>query len=245
VHAEELSTAIFSRASVEYAFRASRGLSTFSFRPHCGETGDWRHLAAAFLCADGIAHGIQLRNNSALQYLYFLAHIPLAVSPLSNNSLFLPIESNPFPDFFRRGLYVSLSTDDPLFFHQTQEPLVEEYSICGKLWRFSSTDLCEIARNSVTMSGFLHEQKKAWIGENWFLNSSRGNDQKRTNVPDLRVAFRFETYHDELCFLDRVRQTRGFKGTLDPVPHFMRTLEEEDALVPAVAERRSQLQSKL
>jgi AMP deaminase len=28
------------------------------FRPHCGESGDINHLAAAFLLADGINHGI-------------------------------------------------------------------------------------------------------------------------------------------------------------------------------------------
>eukprot|EP01062_Namystynia_karyoxenos_P058417 TRINITY_DN49969_c0_g1_i1.p1 TRINITY_DN49969_c0_g1~~TRINITY_DN49969_c0_g1_i1.p1 ORF type:complete len:1283 (+),score=379.65 TRINITY_DN49969_c0_g1_i1:95-3850(+) len=220
------------------AFRASRGQSTLSFRPHCGEVGDFRHLAAAFLVADGISHGIELRQNPALQYLYYLARIPLALSPLSNNSLFLFLEQHPFPDFFRRGLYVSLSTDDPLFFHQTQEPLVEEYAVAGKLWRLSSTDLCEIARNSVTMSGFDDRQKAEWAGPLWALDSSAGNNSKLTSVPDLRVAYRFETYHDELVFLDRVRHTRGFTGTLRPVPRFMLTLEEEDELVPSLAEMR-------
>eukprot|EP01065_Artemidia_motanka_P036836 TRINITY_DN4488_c0_g3_i3.p1 TRINITY_DN4488_c0_g3~~TRINITY_DN4488_c0_g3_i3.p1 ORF type:complete len:1086 (+),score=402.73 TRINITY_DN4488_c0_g3_i3:554-3811(+) len=220
------------------SFRAARGLSTLSFRPHCGEVGDVRHLAAAFLTADGISHGIELRQNVALQYLYYLARIPLAVSPLSNHSLFLDLERNPFPDFFRRGLLVSLSTDDPLFFHQTQEPLVEEYSIAGKLWRLSSTDLCEIARNSVIMSGFTADAKAGWIGKWWHLDSSVGNDSALTNVPDLRVAFRFETYHDELVFMDRVRETRGFSGRLPPIPAAMLTLEEEDALAPDAAALR-------
>src|SRR5207237_18973 len=58
---------------------------------------------------------------------YYLAQIPLAMSPLSNNGLFLNYERNPFPDFFARGLRVSLSTDDPLQFHFTKEPLIEEY----------------------------------------------------------------------------------------------------------------------
>ncbi len=33
------------------------------------------------------------------------------------------------PKFLARGLNVSLSTDDPLIFHMTNEPLIEEYSI--------------------------------------------------------------------------------------------------------------------
>lgn len=42
------------------------------------------------------------------------------MSPLSNNALFLTYERNPLPNFFRTGLNVSLSTDDPLQFHFTK-----------------------------------------------------------------------------------------------------------------------------
>jgi adenosine deaminase len=42
------------------------------------------------------------------------------MSPMSNNALFLRYEKNPFDLFFRRGLNVSLSTDDPLQFHVTK-----------------------------------------------------------------------------------------------------------------------------
>jgi hypothetical protein len=35
---------------------------------------------------------------------YYLAQIGLAMSPLSNNGLFLDYERNPFPVFFARGL---------------------------------------------------------------------------------------------------------------------------------------------
>ena len=42
------------------------------------------------------------------------------MSPLSNNALFLAYERNPVIDFFKAGLNVSLSTDDPLQFHFTK-----------------------------------------------------------------------------------------------------------------------------
>lgn len=57
----------------------------------------------------------------------------MAMSPLSNNALFLHYDRNPFPQFFARGLNVSLSTDDPLQFHFTREPLIEEYSIAAQV----------------------------------------------------------------------------------------------------------------
>ena len=37
-------------------------MSTFEFRPHCGEAGAPEHLVAAYLLADKINHGIVLRK---------------------------------------------------------------------------------------------------------------------------------------------------------------------------------------
>ena len=47
----------------------------------------------------------------------------IAMSPLSNNRLFLDFSKSPFPKYFKRGLDVSLSTDDPLMLHFTKDPL--------------------------------------------------------------------------------------------------------------------------
>ena len=103
------------------------------FRPHCGEAGDPDHLASAFLTAHSISHGILLRKVPALQYLFYLKQIGLAMSPLSNNALFLTYERNPLPDFFKVGLNVSLSTDDPLQFHFTKVCMVMHVlSPCAK-----------------------------------------------------------------------------------------------------------------
>ena len=87
-------------------------VDTFVLRPHCGEAGDPDHLSSAFLTSHSISHGILLRKVPALQYLFYLKQIGLAMSPLSNNALFLTYERNPFKDFFRTGLNVSLSTGE-------------------------------------------------------------------------------------------------------------------------------------
>uniref|UniRef100_A0A6N2KLA0 AMP deaminase n=2 Tax=Salix viminalis TaxID=40686 RepID=A0A6N2KLA0_SALVM len=178
--------------------RESKGMTTIKFRPHSGEAGDIDHLAATFLTSHNIAHGINLRKSPVLQYLYYLAQIGLAMSPLSNNSLFLDYHRNPFPMFFQRGLNVSLSTDDPLQIHLTKEPLVEEYSIAASVWKLSSCDLCEIARNSVFQSGFSHALKSHWIGKEYYRRGPDGNDIHRTNVPHIRVEFREAIWRDEM-----------------------------------------------
>ncbi|GLJ38699.1 hypothetical protein SUGI_0788790 [Cryptomeria japonica] len=181
--------------------RESKGYSILKFRPHCGEAGDSDHLAATFLLAHNIAHGNNLRKSPALQYLFYLSQIGLAMSPLSNNSLFLDYHKNPFPMFFARGLNVSLSTDDPLQIHLTKEPLVEEYSIAASVWKLSACDLCEIARNSVYQSGFSHALKSHWIGRNYYKRGPAGNDIHKTNVPHMRVEFRDEVWQEEMNYL--------------------------------------------
>lgn len=133
-------------------------------------------------------------QSPVLQYLYYLAQVPIAMSPLSNNSLFLEYSKNPLREFLQKGLCVSLSTDDPMQFHYTkvrtgrqkqnirdgtrleapetrdqiysfrfsfQEPLMEEYAIAAQLWKLSTCDLCEIARNSVVQSGLSHQVRAA------------------------------------------------------------------------------------
>ncbi|KAG8366285.1 hypothetical protein BUALT_Bualt17G0060500 [Buddleja alternifolia] len=181
--------------------RESKGLPTIRFRPHCGEAGDVDHLAAGFLLCHNISHGINLRKSPVLQYLYYLAQIGLAMSPLSNNSLFLDYHRNPFPMFFQRGLNVSLSSDDPLQIHLTQEALVEEYSVAAKVWKLSSCDLCEIARNSVYQSGFTHAAKSHWLGDKYFKRGPGGNDIHKSNVPDIRISFRQETWTAEMQYV--------------------------------------------
>eukprot|EP00760_Papus_ankaliazontas_P027934 PhM_4_TR3463/c1_g1_i17/m.25601/K01490/AMPD; AMP deaminase len=214
-------------------FRSSRGLSTFEFRPHCGESGATDHLVASFLTCDQINHGINLRHSPALQYIYYLAQVGIAVSPLSNNSLFLDFLQNPFPDFFARGLNVSLSTDDPLQFHQTQEPLVEEYSIASKIWKFSANDMCELARNSVIQSGFDHRWKCSKIGDRYFLHSSAGNTSS-THLSDIRMAFRFEVYHTEINYLQKL-----CPGDVK-FRRAMFTLDEERSLAEELLSREEQ-----
>ncbi|KAK8280608.1 hypothetical protein V6Z12_D09G186900 [Gossypium hirsutum] len=203
-------TSVFNPAFSYYAYycyanlyalnklRESKGMSTIKFRPHSGEAGDIDHLAATFLTAHNIAHGINLRKSPVLQYLYYLAQIGLAMSPLSNNSLFLDYHRNPFPMFFLRGLNVSLSTDDPLQIHLTKEPLVEEYSIAASVWKLSSCDLCEIARNSVYQSGFSHALKSHWIGKHYYKRGPDGNGIHKTNVPHIRVEFRDTIWREEM-----------------------------------------------
>lgn len=187
--------------------RRERGLNTFLFRPHCGEAGAITHLLAAFMTADNISHGLNLKKSPVLQYLYFLTKIPIAMSPLSNNSLFLEYAKNPLLDFHEKGLVVSLSTDDPMQFHYTKEPLMEEYAIAAQVFKLSTCDMCEIAKNSVLQCGMSHEEKVRFLGKDYHKEGPKGNDIRKTNVAQIRMAYRYETWCYELNLILQALKT--------------------------------------
>ncbi|KAG1836358.1 AMP deaminase [Suillus subalutaceus] len=163
-------------------WRKARGFNTFVFRPHAGEAGDTDHLTAAFLTSHSISHGILLRKVPALQYLFYLKQIGLAMSPLSNNALFLTYERNPLPDFFKVGLE-------------------------SHIYKLPQSSLAELARNSVIQSGFEMEIKRHWLGQEWYLPGAAGNDIHKTNVPNLRLAYRHRILLDELAMIKSQHST--------------------------------------
>ncbi|XP_068589102.1 AMP deaminase 2 isoform X1 [Cebidichthys violaceus] len=210
---------MYANMTVLNHLRRQRGFPMLVLRPHCGEAGPIHHLVSGFMLSENISHGLLLRKAPVLQYLYYLAQIGIAMSPLSNNSLFLSYHRNPLPEYLSRGLMVSLSTDDPLQFHFTKEPLMEEYSIAAQVWKLSSCDMCELARNSVLMSGFSQRVKRSWLGPHHTKEGQESNDIRRTNVPDIRVGYRYETLCEELNLITQAIRT----DELD-------TIEEEGSL---------------
>ncbi|KAI1001701.1 AMP deaminase [Podosphaera aphanis] len=194
---------LFSNMVSLNVFRKQRGFNTFVLRPHCGEAGDSEHLAVAVLCCHSISHGLLLRKVPLLQYIFYLEQIGVAMSPLSNNALFLAYERNPFLQYFKRGLNVSLSTDDPLQFAFTKEPLIEEYSVAAQIYKLSAVDMCELAKNSVKQSGFEHAIKQRWLGPDYNVPGIRGNTMAKSNVPNIREGYRHETLLQELSMIEK------------------------------------------
>ncbi|KAH8820536.1 hypothetical protein F5884DRAFT_764401 [Xylogone sp. PMI_703] len=184
-------------------WRKQRGFNTFLLRPHAGEAGDTDHLAVAAMCCHSISHGLLLRKVPLLQYIFYLEQIGVAMSPLSNNALFLAYERNPFLSYFKRGLNVSLSTDDPLQFAFTKEPLIEEYSVAAQIYKLSAVDMCELAKNSVKQSGYEHAIKQHCLGADYNYPGVKGNAMAKTNVPNIRVGFRHETLLQEHAMIER------------------------------------------
>ena len=83
------------------------------------------------------------------------------------------------------------------------------YAIARQVWKLSTTDVAELCCNSVRMSGFTHEVKRKWLGEEYEKPGPLGNSIEHTNVPDARAAFRFETMMREIYILDELTHTRN------------------------------------
>jgi len=97
---------------------------------------------------------------------------------------------------------VTLTTDDPLILHLTNDPLLEEYAVASEAWDLTTTDLCEIARNSVYQCGFEENLKKHWLGENYGKKDENNID--KTNVPNARYFFRHDLLSEEVEFLENL-----------------------------------------
>ena len=50
--------------------------------------------------------------------------------------------------------------------------------------------------------------KRHWLGPNYTKDGVAGNDMSRSNVPDIRVGFRYETFLEELSNI--FQSVKGF-----------------------------------
>ncbi|XP_052338588.1 AMP deaminase 2-like [Oncorhynchus keta] len=206
---------MYANMTVLNHLRRQRGFNTLVLRPHCGEAGPIHHLVSGFMLSENISHGLLLRKAPVLQYLYYLAQIGIAMSPLSNNSLFLSYHRNPLPEYLSRGLMVSLSTDDPLQFHFTKPATNQCISNTHYYYFPRSYTVCleETLFNHLTsystfpQSTFCPQVKSYWLGPHYIKEGQEGNDIRRTNVPDIRVAYRYETMCEELNLITQAIRT--------------------------------------
>ena len=53
---------------------------------------------------------------------------------------------------------------------------MEEYSIAAQVWKLSSVDMCELAKNSVIMSRFEHKVCEGWEGGVGVRGGGRGGE---------------------------------------------------------------------
>jgi len=58
-----------------------------------------------------------------------------------------------------------------------------------------------VTSSLLSVSHSLLQMKQFWLGQLYLKEGVAGNDMSRTNIPDIRIAFRYETFLEELSTL--------------------------------------------
>ena len=127
---------------------------------HAGEIGDSQQVwkAVKVLAAKRIGHGIQAaRDPELIDYLRDHA-VALDVCLTSNlkTRAWAPISDNPFGLLYKRGVPVTLNTDDPGLF---QTSLISEYLKAARFFEMSREDIHRIVLQGVRSSFLPHGEK--------------------------------------------------------------------------------------
>ncbi len=116
------------------------------------------------LDADRIGHGVAAIRDPALLARLVRNRVVLDVCPSSNVALGLypSLEAHPVAAFWHAGVNMTISSDDPAFFHTT---LTDELRHVVRLAGLSRDDVAELQRRAAGHSFASPEAKVGFIGE--------------------------------------------------------------------------------
>ena len=153
-----------------YDFVASRGMHRLI---HAGEIGGPEIVreSVELLGAERIGHGIGVMRDERTMDFIAAKNIPLEVCPTSNlrtGALARQVgrsaagyEQHPLPSFFRRGLPVTLSSDDPAMFETT---VSDEYRHMHRMG-LTAVELIGLAEASFHHSFLPPDEKQAMLAK--------------------------------------------------------------------------------
>ena len=144
-------------------FRAEGRRMGLGLEVHAGEMGPPESIVESIevLEADRIGHGVAAIRDPALLDRLVRDQVVLDVCPTSNVGIGLSpsLEAHPVAAFWRAGVTMTISSDDPPFFHTT---LTDELRHVVRLAGLSRHDLGELQRRAARAS-FASDQTKAEI----------------------------------------------------------------------------------
>ena len=131
---------------------------------HAGEEGPPAYIREALdlLHARRIDHGVRCVEDPELLALLASKRIPLTVCPLSNVKLgvFPTLARHNLKDLLRRGLCVTVNSDDPAYFGGY---VGENYRAAAEALGLSREDLVLLAKNSFEASFLPPGAKRRWM----------------------------------------------------------------------------------
>lgn len=134
---------------------------------HAGEVGGPEQVwdALTILAANRIGHGIQAARDSRLMEYLRNHAVALDICLTSNlkTRAWAPISSHPFGLLWKRGVPITLNTDDPGVFATS---LTSEYLKAAKYFSLEKEDLHRIALQSI-QAAFLPASEKSQLMQNF------------------------------------------------------------------------------
>jgi len=148
------------------AFRQAARRLGLGFEVHAGEMGPPASIVASLdvLEADRIGHGVAAIRDPELLARLVRDRVVLDVCPSSNVGvgLYASLEAHPVAAFWRAGVNMTISSDDPPFFRTT---LGDELRHVIRLAGLTRDDLAELQRRAARHSFASPEAKAALLGE--------------------------------------------------------------------------------
>jgi adenosine deaminase len=142
----------------------------FHTSAHAGEAAGAASIWGAVrdLQVERIGHGIRAEEDERLLDYLAESRLPLEVCPLSNvrTGVVASIEAHPVRRLFKRGLFITISTDDPKMFGNT---LVEEYEVLESTLGFSREEIRVLILQGIRAAWLSTEKKQGLI--DMFVNS--------------------------------------------------------------------------
>lgn len=130
-------------------FRQEARRLGLGFEVHAGEMGPPSSIVSSLdiLEADRIGHGVAAIRDEAVLERLIRERVVLDVCPSSNVAIgeFESLEAHPMAEFWRRGVEMTISSDDPPFFATT---LTDELRHVVRLAGLSRDDLGELQRRA-------------------------------------------------------------------------------------------------
>ncbi len=121
--------------------------------------------AVEFLHVSRVGHGISAAQDESLMEELKDKKIVLEVCPTSNvftKKFVKSIAEHPIRLFFNRGLFVTVNTDDPVFFKTS---LLEEYWKLHSQAGFSMQEIKVLLKNSFNALFISEEEKQSWCSK--------------------------------------------------------------------------------
>ena len=159
-------------------FRTEARRLGLGFEVHAGEMGPPESIVEAIdvLEADRIGHGVAAIRDPALLDRLVRDQVVLDVCPSSNVAigLFPSLEEHPVTAFWRAGVNMTISSDDPPFMQTT---LTEELAHVVRLAGVSREELVELQRRAVRAAFATAETKVALLDEidSWAASPGQGS----------------------------------------------------------------------